>query len=102
MLDTYHFHFHGADTKKVLDRLETLERTIMASQAEHAAQLVAVKEQLDKAKAEIVANVAALEAAIAAAGATTPEVDAALAALKGSAQGLDDLNPDAPVDPTAP
>ena len=67
----------------------------MATQAELAASLVALKDQTDKAKAEIVAKVAALEAAILAGSATTPEVDLALADLKASVQGVDDLNPDA-------
>lgn len=68
--------------------------TIMASNAELQQSLTDLGTQLDKAQAEIVAKVAALEAAIAAGG-STPEVDAALAALKGKVQALDDLNPDA-------
>lgn len=69
---------------------------IMATQAELAQALTALGTQLDKAKAEIVQKVADLEAAIANAGSSTPEVDAALAALKGKVQELDDLNADAP------
>ncbi len=69
---------------------------ITVNQTELAQALADLKTQADKAKAEIVAKVAELEAAIANAGSTTPEVDAALAALKGSVQGLDDLNPDTP------
>jgi ABC-type transporter Mla subunit MlaD len=68
---------------------------IMANQAELAAQLSAVSAQLAKASGEIVARVAALEQAIANAGNSTPEVDAALEAVKQIAQALDDLNPDA-------
>lgn len=75
-----------------------LERIIM-NQAELAKSLEDLKAQADKAKAEIVAKVQSLEDAIAAGGATSPEVDAALADLKGSVQGLDDLNPDAPPAP---
>jgi len=67
---------------------------IMTDQATHAAQLAAIKDQLTKASGEIVAKVAALEAAVAAAGGTTPEVDAAVADLRAVAQTLDDLNPD--------
>lgn len=74
--------------------IDLLERIIM-NQAELAQALADIKAQADKAKAEIVAKIQALEDAIAAGGATTPEVDAALADLKGSVQGLDDLNPDA-------
>ncbi len=73
---------------------------ITVNQTELAQALADLTTQADKAKAEIVAKVADLETAIANAGSTTPEVDAALAALKGSVQGLDDLNPDAP--PPAP
>ncbi len=69
---------------------------ITVNQTELAQALADLTTQADKAKAEIVAKVADLEAAIANAGSTTPEVDAALAALKGSVQGLDDLNSDTP------
>ena len=43
-----------------------------------------------------------LEAAIAAAGNTTPELDAALARLQASLTVADDLNPDAPAPAPAP
>lgn len=69
---------------------------IMATQAELAQQLTDIRNQLQKASGEIQARVAALEAAIAAAGNTSPAVDAALADVKAIAQALDDLNPDAP------
>jgi hypothetical protein len=82
--------------------LVNLEILIMATQAEIAQGLKAVTAQLNKAKAEIVAKVAALEQAIGDAGSSTPEVDQALADLKGAAQSLDDLNPDAPVDVPTP
>ncbi len=67
----------------------------MATQAELAAKLTSIGDELDKAKAEIVAAIQALKDALASAGATTPEVDAAVVRLEGSAQALDDLNPDA-------
>lgn len=67
----------------------------MATQAELAAQLTAIRDQLAKASGEIQARVAALEAAIVAAGNSTPEVDAALDSVRAIAQALDDLNPDA-------
>lgn len=73
-----------------------LIKVIEMNQTELAQALVDIKAQADKAKTEIVDKVAALEAAIAAGNVTTPEVDAALADLKGSVQVLDDLNPDAP------
>lgn len=66
--------------------------SIMATQEEHAAELRAVKEQNDKARAEVLAKISALELAI---GQTTPEVDAAMADLKASVQTDDDIVPDA-------
>lgn len=71
-------------------------RTIMTTQEQTAADLVAVKEQLVKAAGEIVGKISALEAALAEAGATSPAVVAVVADLKAVAQGLDDLTPDAP------
>jgi hypothetical protein len=73
-----------------------MEKRLMSTQAELATQLLAVRDQLTKASAEVQARVAALEAAIANSGNSTPEVDAALDAVKQIAQALDDLNPDAP------
>jgi peptidoglycan hydrolase CwlO-like protein len=69
---------------------------IMATQAEQAAKLSAVADQLDKATAEILAAIQALKDAQANAGNTTPEEDAATARLSTAAQALDDINPDAP------
>lgn len=66
----------------------------MATQAELAQSLADVSTQVDKAKAEIVAKIGDLETALANAGNTSPEVDAALAALKASVQGVDDIVPD--------
>lgn len=80
----------------VINTLNRIERRIIMNQTELAQALADMKDQAAKAKAEIVAKVAALEDAITNAGSTTPEVDAALAALKGEVQGLDDLNPDTP------
>jgi hypothetical protein len=71
------------------------QNKIMATQAELAQQLTDLKAQNDKAHAEHLAKLAELETAIANAGNTTPEVDAALAALKESIQRDDDMNPDA-------
>lgn len=68
----------------------------MTTLAQLAEDLTAVKDQAAKAKAEIIAKIAALEEAIANGGGTTPEVDAALAALKAEVQGIDDVVPDSP------
>ena len=68
--------------------IKLLERILM-NQAELAVALSGVADELTKATAEIVA-------AIANAGTTTPEVDAAVAKLQGLAKALDDLNADLP------
>lgn len=71
---------------------------IMATQAEHAAELQAISAQVAKIGSESAATleaVAALEAALANAGNTSPEVDAAMAALRAQVQIVDDLVPDA-------
>lgn len=67
---------------------------ITVNQAEHAQALRDLKTQNDKARAEQVAALAKLQAALDAAGGTTAEVDEAMAELKGSIQTDDDLNPD--------
>lgn len=66
----------------------------MATQQELAEQLTALTAQVEKSRAEVVAKVTALEEALANAGGTTPEVDAALTNLKAAVQSVDDLNPD--------
>lgn len=71
---------------------------IMATQTELAADLTAVKDQVAKIGVEssvTLQKVTDLEAVIAAGGGTSPEVDAALAALKTQVQLVDDLIPDA-------
>lgn len=64
-------------------------------QTQLAAELAAIKEQNDKARAEVLQKIADLEAAIINAGNTSPEVDAALTALKASVQTDDDIVADA-------
>lgn len=49
-----------------------------------------------KSKTEIVQKIADLEAAVNNQGNTSPEVDAAFAALKDAVTGIDDIVPDAP------
>lgn len=91
--------------KAQLDRIEQTLKYIMATQAELAAQLVALKnqqnkiakEQSDRFDAQL-AKIAALEAAIANAP-VTAEVENALTELKAATQALDDTIPDAPVEP---
>jgi len=69
---------------------------IMATQAELAQQLRDITAQNEKSRTEILGKIADLEAALAAAGNTSPEVDEAVAALKASVQTDDDIVPDAP------
>lgn len=83
--------------RPVINRL----RIIMTAQAQHAADLRALKEQNDKASAEQAAALQKVQDALDAAGGTTAEVDVAMEELRASIQRDDDLNPDAPVDPQA-
>ena len=75
-------------------QLQSLESKITMNHAELAQAITAIAAQAEKAKAEIIAQVVTLESAIVAAGSTTPAVDTALAALKATVQGIDDLNAD--------
>lgn len=81
----------------LFQRLDRMENSIMASNAELAQQLRDLKDQNEKARAEILAKIKALEDALAN-GDTTPEVDAALADLKASIQQDDDMHPDVPAE----
>jgi ABC-type transporter Mla subunit MlaD len=99
-LDLYH-HFPG----EVLDLLTELAygvNDIMATQEELASALDQLTTQANKILNEVSttadalrAQIAALEAALANAGGTTPAVDAALDGLRASLNVLDNLNPDA-------
>lgn len=84
--------------------LTQLEKRIMATQAELAAELRAMKEQNDKAFAEQEDALKKLQEALDLAGSTTPEVDEALEGLRASIQRDDDANPDAeqPEEPSNP
>ncbi len=68
----------------------------MATQAELAAKLNNIADQQDKAYTEITGGIQDLKDALAAAGNTTPETDAAVVRLEGGTQMLDDINQDAP------
>lgn len=89
-LDIYH-HVEPLELQSLLAELKEL---LLTTQAELAQQLTALGTQVDKAHTEIVQKVSDLEAAIQAAGNVTPEVEAALDALRTKVQVLDDLNPD--------
>lgn len=69
--------------------------------SELQAQLDALNTQLAKAKDEIVAEVANLQTQLS--NVDIPaDAQASLDKLKGMAQALDDLNPDAPTAPSTP
>ena len=71
----------------------------MATQQEAAAQLETIVTELVKIGAEtqtLLDKVAALQAALDAAGAVTPELSQAIADVAAQAQKVDDLVPDAP------
>ena len=83
-----------AGVLKQLKRQELLLGKIMTTVNELAAKLEAVNAQLTKASQEIVAQVAALEAALSNT-VLTAEAETALENLSNLATLLDDLNPDA-------
>jgi hypothetical protein len=76
------------------EKIERLLKKIMATQEEVASKLAAVGDKLDKATQEILAAIQALKDAVAAGGASSPEVDSAISRLEAGAQTLDDINPD--------
>lgn len=90
--------------KSVLARIDELERTIMASQKELAADLALVLDKQQKTAEEIKAvqeaqavslqKIADLEALVASGNAPTQELVDAVAAVKAQAQIVDDLIPD--------
>lgn len=86
---------HAAD---IIDAIDELKEQIMATQEQLAADLAAVTANVSKIGDEtrtLLSKIDDLTAAVAAAGNTTPEVDAALAALKAQVAVVDDLVPDA-------
>lgn len=105
-LHALHQAISNANNNAILIRLAEMERKIMATQAELAADLRAVRAQQEKTATEIAAlqeaqNVAInkiteLEALVAAGGTVTQELVDAVAAVKAQAQVVDDLIPDAP------
>lgn len=104
-IEIHHYHHVGDDIssiKHVLDAILRLEKNVMSTQAQLAADLNTVTQQIAKIGNETgktLQQVTDLQALLAAGGNTTPEVDAALAALKAQAQLTDDMVPDAPPAP---
>lgn len=92
-----HVHLHSDE---ILRAIHLLRKSIMTTQAQLAADLQAVSAQITKIGTETTAlltKITDLEAAIAAGGVTTAEVDTAMQALKDQAKIVDDMVPDAPV-----
>lgn len=101
-------HFHNCDftdNSEVLAAISNLKETFMATQAELAVELTAVKDQVIKVGNEtrtLISRVETLTTALENAGGTTPEVDAALLAVKEQLVIVDELVPDAPPPPPEP
>ena len=76
-----------------LDNILRGQQYIMATQAELAEQLRTIKTDLDEALGELLSKITALEDALANAGNSTPEVDAAMADVKTIATTLKDIVP---------
>lgn len=100
-------HVRGIDLDKprylaVIERLNNLEKTTMATSQQTAADLKALNVTVTKIGQEttaILEKVTTLEAAIADAGGGSQEVEAALADLKTSIEQVDSLVADAPTEP---
>lgn len=83
-------------------RITAIEALIMTTQTELADGIRAVTATVDKIAGEtrsLLDKVSALDAALAAAGTVTTEVEAAMAALQAQVAVVDALVPDVPVDP---
>lgn len=83
--------------KIIINALLRLE-SIMGQVAD---ALAGVKDQLAKAQGEILGKISDLETQLSNAGKLDEADQAAIDAVKGAAQGLDDVVPDAPAEPTA-
>jgi seryl-tRNA synthetase len=93
------YHHHDSEIQEIKKQLFLINKTLKTmakTQSETAAELRAIKDQNEKARVEILAKIKALEDALATAGNTSDEVDAAVQDLKASVQTDDDMNPDAP------
>jgi len=92
----------NALSRRVSARLQHIENhihNIMGTQAQVAAGILELKVQLGKIGTEVTGKLTALEEAILAQGNASPEVELALAELKTAVQAVDNLIPDAPVEP---
>lgn len=99
------FSFTGLAKQQMADLvllINSLRKLITMTNAELAASLEALSTQLDKVTTELQTEIKGLEDAIATAGGSTPEVDAALAKVKSRVDALDALNADTVVPPADP
>jgi conjugal transfer/entry exclusion protein len=94
----YHNHIDLQEMFSILNIIKLKLHNMAKSQAETAQELRDIQAQNEKARAEILQKIADLEAALANAGNTSDEVDAAVQALKASVQTDDDIVPDAPTE----
>lgn len=89
-----HHHIHSIPSGTLETILERLDR-IVTTQTELAQQITDLTAQNEKARAEVLAKIADMQAALDAAGSVDPTVLEAFAALKASVQADDDIVPDA-------
>lgn len=99
-IEVHHYLHTDPDPRpdQILAEIRELKEIVMSTQAELAANLTEILATVTKVGDEtraLIAKVADLEAAIATAGNTTPEVDAALQALRDQVAVVDALVPDA-------
>lgn len=92
-VDVFHYVSPTVPAGSLAKVLERLDR-IMATQAELQIQIEALTVQAEKAKGEIVAKIAELQAAIDNADDVDAGVLAAFDGLKAVVQGVDDIVPD--------
>lgn len=98
-IDVHHYFHNPAGQAEILAAISETKGAIMATQQELAADLAAVSANVEKIGGEtrsLIEKIDELTAAVEAAGNTTPEVDAALQALKDQVAVVDALVPDAP------
>jgi hypothetical protein len=99
-IEVHHYLHFDPDPRpdQILAEILDLKEILMTTQAELATSLTEIAATVTKVGDEtraLIVKIGDLEAAIATAGNTTPEVDAALAALRDQVAVVDALVPDA-------
>lgn len=82
---------HDEDIQFLIRQVKTLTQkvdTVMTSLADLATTLTGISAKLDTLKSDLAADITRLQAALANQGGTTPEVDAAVAALTDRVNSL--------------